>query len=47
MKNLVVLGPGNIAQAHTADEWIEVDQLRKGVDIYSRFIDLVCVNGSA
>ena len=47
MKNIVVLGPGNIAQAHTADEWIEVDQLRKGVDIYSRFIDLVCVNGSA
>ena len=45
MKQLVVLGPGDIAQAHTADEWIEVDQLRKGVEVYSRFIDRVCVQG--
>ena len=47
MKQLVVIGPGNIAQGHTADEWIEVDQLRKGVDLYSRFIDHVCVQGQA
>ena len=45
MKRLLVLGPGDIAQAHTADEWIEVDQLRKGVEVYSRFIDRVCVQG--
>ena len=44
MKRLVVLGPGNIAQGHTVDEWIELEQLRKGVDLYSRFIDHVCVN---
>ena len=43
MKQLVVLGPGDIAQAHTVDEWIELDQLRKAVDLYSRFIDHVCV----
>ena len=43
MKNLVVLGPGNIAQAHTVDEWVETEQLHKGVDLYSRFIDYVCV----
>ena len=43
MKQLVILGPGDIAQAHTVDEWIELDQLRKAVDIYSRFIDHVCV----
>jgi acetylornithine deacetylase len=45
MKNLVVLGPGDIAQAHTVDEWVEVSQLRKGVDLYRRFIDHVCVRG--
>ena len=45
MKQLVVLGPGDIAQGHTVDEWIELDQLRQGVDIYSRFIDHMCVNG--
>src|SRR5690606_6813753 len=25
----VVYGPGSIAQAHTADEWIEIEQLRQ------------------
>ena len=45
MKNLVVIGPGDIAQGHTVDEWIEIDQLRKGVDVYTRFIEHVCVQG--
>jgi acetylornithine deacetylase len=45
MDNLVVLGPGDIAQAHIVDEWVEVDQLRKGVKLYERFIDHVCVLG--
>ena len=30
----VVIGPGDIAQAHTTDEWIEIDQLRKGAELY-------------
>ncbi|MDE2997642.1 MAG: M20 family metallopeptidase [Gemmatimonadota bacterium] len=30
----VVLGPGDIAQGHTANEWIELEQLRAGVDVY-------------
>jgi acetylornithine deacetylase len=30
----VVFGPGNIEQAHTADEWIELQQLRAAVDAY-------------
>jgi acetylornithine deacetylase len=47
MKNLVVLGPGDIAQAHTVDEWVEIDQLKKGVELYSDFIDHVCVPGNA
>jgi len=45
MKQLVVIGPGDIAQAHRVDEWIEIDQLHKGVDLYTRFIDHVCVQG--
>jgi len=30
----LVIGPGNIAQAHTKDEWIELDQVRAAVDAY-------------
>ena len=33
----VVFGPGSIEQAHTADEWIAVDQLRQATEIYYRF----------
>lgn len=32
----VVLGPGDIAQAHTKDEWIAVEQLHLAVDCYHR-----------
>lgn len=30
----IVLGPGDIAQAHTADEWIAIDQLQQAVAVY-------------
>lgn len=30
----IVIGPGDIAQAHTKDEWIDLDQLRRGVEVY-------------
>ncbi|MFO0959983.1 MAG: M20 family metallopeptidase [Isosphaeraceae bacterium] len=30
----VVLGPGDIAQAHTRDEWIELDQVTKAAETY-------------
>jgi acetylornithine deacetylase len=33
----VVFGPGSIAQAHTKDEWISVEQLRQAAEIYYRF----------
>jgi len=29
-----VFGPGDIAQAHTKDEWIDLDQLRLGSEMY-------------
>jgi acetylornithine deacetylase/succinyl-diaminopimelate desuccinylase-like protein len=30
----LVFGPGDIAQAHTKDEWVELDQVRAAVDAY-------------
>lgn len=42
MKKIVVLGPGGIAQAHTHDEWIDLDQLEKGTEIYAKLIRHWC-----
>ena len=39
---LVILGPGNIAQAHTVGEWIEIAQLERAVDVYRRMIEILC-----
>jgi acetylornithine deacetylase len=33
----VVFGPGSIDQAHTADEWIDLDQLRAAAEILYGF----------
>ncbi|TWU24277.1 Acetylornithine deacetylase [Novipirellula galeiformis] len=38
----LVCGPGNIAQAHTADEWVSIDQLGQGADLYRRAIEHWC-----
>ncbi len=35
----VVFGPGDIAQAHTADEWISLAQLERGRDLLMRFLN--------
>lgn len=43
LKNLLVLGPGDIAQAHTQDEWILIDQLEKGAQLYAELIRRWCV----
>ena len=42
LKNLVVIGPGDIAQAHTHDEWIALEQLEKGTDLYTAAIRRWC-----
>jgi acetylornithine deacetylase len=42
LEKLVVCGPGSIAQAHTHDEWIALEQLKKGTDLYSRLIKHWC-----
>jgi acetylornithine deacetylase len=35
----IVLGPGNIAQAHAVDEWVSLEQLRRALDIYTRLVE--------
>lgn len=42
MKELVVLGPGDIAQAHTNDEWIALEQLERGTELYADAIKRWC-----
>ncbi|MBX3014444.1 MAG: M20/M25/M40 family metallo-hydrolase [Caldilineaceae bacterium] len=39
---LVILGPGDIAQAHTVGEWIDLAQLHAAVDVYQRMINICC-----
>lgn len=34
----VVFGPGDIAQAHTTDEWVAVSQLERGTKLLGRFL---------
>jgi acetylornithine deacetylase/succinyl-diaminopimelate desuccinylase-like protein len=38
----LVFGPGDIAQAHTKDEWIDLDQVRTAVDAY---YEIACALG--
>ncbi|MEE3283188.1 MAG: M20 family metallopeptidase [Planctomycetota bacterium] len=42
LKNMVVIGPGDIAQAHTWDEFIALEQLELGTDLYARMIETWC-----
>ena len=42
LKNMVVFGPGDIAQAHTHDEWIELEQLELGTEMYTRLVKNWC-----
>lgn len=42
LKHRAVCGPGDIAQAHTADEWLEIEQLSKGIDLYEKAIRFWC-----
>ncbi|MGA0409195.1 MAG: M20/M25/M40 family metallo-hydrolase [Limisphaerales bacterium] len=34
----VVMGPGSIDQAHTADEWIRIDSLEQGRQAFLQFM---------
>lgn len=39
----VILGPGDIAQAHTVGEWIDLAQLQQAVGVYRRLIEMFCM----
>lgn len=43
LRHRVVWGPGDIAQAHTSDEWIARDQLTQGSDLYHQALLRWCV----
>jgi acetylornithine deacetylase len=36
----LVLGPGNIAQAHTADEWVALEQLDQAFRLYGQLVQV-------
>jgi acetylornithine deacetylase len=41
----VILGPGDIAQAHQPDEFIRLDTLAPTVDLLKSLIETVCIRG--
>ena len=45
IENKIVFGPGSIAQAHTADEWISLEQLSLGAEMYGKMIRHWCCQG--
>ena len=42
IKELVILGPGNIEQAHTIDEFVEISELSKAYQVYNKLIKSFC-----
>ena len=44
LKQILVLGPGSIQQAHTDDEWIALEQLDAGTAVYEQMVRRWCVN---
>ena len=42
LDSMVVIGPGDIRQAHTHDEWIDLNQLQRGTEIYAAMIQHWC-----
>lgn len=47
LENRVVFGPGDIAQAHTTDEWIALDQLEQGAGLFIKALQRWCGNSLA
>ena len=44
LKQVVVMGPGSITQAHTSEEYISLDQLNLGNDLFMRCINQWCLS---
>ncbi|MCS4502959.1 acetylornithine deacetylase [Arhodomonas aquaeolei] len=45
--DVIILGPGDIAQAHQPDEFIALDRLAPTVTLLQRFIHRFCMEGAA
>jgi acetylornithine deacetylase len=43
IQNLIVIGPGDIAQAHKSDEWVSLEQLASGQHTYADMIRHFCL----
>ncbi len=43
LKQILVCGPGSIQQAHTDDEWISLDQLQRGTDLFEQLVQRWCI----
>lgn len=43
LQHRVVLGPGDILQAHTTDEWLALEQLERGINLYEHVLRQWCV----
>ena len=44
--DVVVMGPGDIAQAHQPDEYLALDRIPPTIDILKQVVDTVCIKGS-
>ena len=44
MDQLVILGPGDIAVAHTVGEFVPVQELHDAVDVYTKLIERFCMS---
>ena len=44
LKNRIICGPGDIAQAHTKEEFISLEQLEKGAQFYQKTIEHFCIH---
>lgn len=45
LNDMLVIGPGSIEQAHRSDEWISLEQLNLGTDVFTRlFRKFACSN---
>jgi acetylornithine deacetylase len=37
VKNILVMGPGSIDQAHGAEEWVEISELERMAGVYRQW----------
>lgn len=42
LQDKIICGPGGVEQAHTHDEWISLEQLERGTELYQKMIQHWC-----